>query len=668
LRAYYRNTVREFLKASPSEVAFALVDQNGKFGFSELKTDAVDAWRDEIMLLQSQLSQLSEKLTDSLRWGLLLEFTIPRRQRRIDVVLLAGQLIFVIEFKSGRSAASTAGKRQVEDYALDLAYFHQPSHSCVVVPVLIAPELQLEAPCKVEGNVRTVGTASPNLLASLLLLVAEAESSARHPEPSLEQWDDGAYEPVPTVIEAAISLYEGMSVREIARSHAGQEDLAHVANFLLESIRDAQLNRQKVICFVTGIPGAGKTLAGLNFVHNQDIRGEGRPVPVFLSGNGPLIKVLQEALARNFKKRNNSTLREAKTRVKTFVQNVHTFVKSHLDEKAAVYENAIVFDEAQRAWSEKKNQKEYEDRNENWQVSEPEMILKIMDRHQDWAFIVALVGAGQEIHEGEAGLSEWGRALVKYPHWRIFISPEALKGGKGIEGAALFENALSTNDIVEQPALHLNVSVRSHQAAALSDWVNYVIGGNERDAVKLSTNFAQFPIVVCRDISQTRQWLAKRTRGERRCGLIASSGAARLRAHGLETAISFRKAYPYARWFLDLREEDIRSSDQLEVLATEFEIQGLELDITGLCWGGDLIRHNSTKQWRTLQFTRNKWNVVKGEKKTQTLNKYRVLMTRAREGMVIFIPKGNPADATQDVTAMNETAEYLIRCGALLLE
>jgi hypothetical protein len=657
----------DFLKASPSEVAFTLVDQNGRFGFTELKADAVDAWKDEVILLQNQLSQVTAKFVNASQWGLLLEFTIPRRQRRIDAVLLAGQLIFVIEFKSGTSASSTEGRRQVEDYALDLAYFHQPSHSRVIVPILIAPELQFEAPSKVEGNVRTVGMASPNQIASLLVAAAQAETSSKEPQMSLEQWEQGAYEPVPTIIEAAISLYQGMSVREIARSHAGQENLAELADVLLRSIRNAQLNKQKIICFVTGIPGAGKTLAGLNLVHSQDIRGEGRPVPVFLSGNGPLIKVLQEALARDFKKRNNGTLREGKKRVKTFVQNVHTFVKAHLDDKLTVIENAIVFDEAQRAWSEKKNRKEYEDRGENWQLSEPEMILKIMDRHTDWALIIALVGAGQEIHEGEAGLSEWGRALMKYPHWRILISPEGLNGGKGIEGSVLFEHASSPNEVVQEPALHLNVSIRSHQAAALADWVNCVISGKENEAVKLSTSFDRFPVVLCREISQARQWLLKKTRGERRCGLIASSGATRLRAHGLETAISFRKAYQYPRWFLDRHEEDVRSSSQLEVLATEFEIQGLELDMTGLCWGGDLIWDNSTRQWRTHQFTGKKWKAIKGEKEVQTLNKYRVLMTRAREGMVIFVPKGHPSDVTQDTSAMNDTAEYLIRCGVVPL-
>ncbi len=516
---------------------------------------------------------------------------------------------------------------------------------------------------------RRVGTAPPTEIASLLYFAAQTEDSAREPQLSVEQWDDGAYEPVPTVIEAAISLYEGMSVREIARSHAGQDNLSKVDDFLLESIRHSQLRGQKTICFVTGIPGAGKTLAGLNLVHSKEVGGQGRPAPVFLSGNGQLIKVLQEALARDFAQRNDSSVTAAREKVKTFVQNVHTFVKTHLDEAhdEAVYENAIVFDEAQRAWSAKKNRKEHKEANGNWHLSESEMILKIMDRHKDWATIVALVGSGQEIHEGEAGLSEWGRALANYPHWRVVVSPVALKGGDGIEGSVLFDNISSSNEILETEALHLNVCIRSHQAANLAKWVNYVISGNENAATNLSRTFDTFPIVVCRDLSQAKHWLLTNTRGERRCGLIASSGATRLRAHGLETAISFRRAYPYARWFLDPR-EDVRSSYQSEVLATEFEIQGLELDITGLCWGGDFIWNNSMQRWSTLQFAGNRWKALKGEKATQTFNKYRVLMTRAREGMVIFVPQGNPSDATRDVKTMDDTAEYLIRCGAVRLE
>ena len=668
MRAYYRNPLAEFLETSPSEIAFTLVDQNGKFGFPELKADTVNAWKDEVALLQDQLSQLTGKRTKALRWGLLLEFTIPRRQRRIDVVLLAGQLIFVLEFKSSVGDSAASAKRQVEDYALDLAYFHQPSHRRVIVPIVVAPDLSLEPPQKADGNVRTVGTTAPNQIADFLLSITQAEVSAKEPQMSLEEWDDGAYEPVPSVIEAAKALYEGMSVREIARSHAGQENLTKASGYILESIRDAQLSGQKAICFVTGIPGAGKTLAGLNLVHSRDVGGEGQPAPVFLSGNGPLIKVLQEALARDFAERNDSPVTAARKKVKTFVQNVHTFVTTHLDEASdeAVYENAIVFDEAQRAWSAEKNQKEHKDRNEKWHLSEPAMILEIMDRHKDWATIVALVGAGQEIHEGEAGLSEWGRAIAKYPHWRVLVSPVALKGGDGIESSVLFDNIASPNEILEADALHLNVCVRSHQAVNLAKWVNYVINGDENAAANLSRTFEQFPIVLCRDLSKTKRWLLTNTRGERRCGLIASSGAIRLRAHGLETAISFRKTYQYEHWFLDPR-EDVRSSYQLEVVATEFEIQGLELDITALCWGGDFIWDNSMHRWCMFKFSGNKWKAIKDEKAKQTLNKYRVLMTRAREGMVIYVPYGDPSDVTRNVKAMEDTAEYLLRCGAIPL-
>jgi hypothetical protein len=669
LRAYYRNSLAAFLAASPSEVAFTLVDQNGRFGFSELKADAVDAWKDEVAVLQDQFSELSVRLPAALQWGVLLEFTIPRRQRRIDAVLLAGELILVLEFKSNLSSSGASpGLRQVEDYALDLASFHQPSHKRVIVPILVAPELQIELPRSVEGNVRTVGTSSPMEVAKLVLATVQAEPSTSERQLSFEEWDDGAYQPVPTVIEAAISLYEGMSVREITRSHAGEENLGKVTDFLLNAIRGSQHTGQKTICFVTGIPGAGKTLAGLNLVHNKAVGEEDRPAPVFLSGNGPLIKVLQEALARDFAKRTSSSITKARNEVRTFVQNVHTFVKTHLHEaKDKVCEKAIVFDEAQRAWSAEKNRKEHQDKGEDWHISEPEMILKIMDRHPDWATIVALVGAGQEIHDGEAGLSEWGRALARYPHWQVMVSPVALNGGDGIEGAVLFSDAFPTNKVVEEDALHLNVSIRSHQAAKLAQWVNCVINGNEKDATSLSKSIEQFPIVLCRDVSHARRWLLTHTRGERRCGLVATSGASRLRAHGLETAISFRKSYSYARWFLD-SQEDVRSSYQLEVLATEFEIQGLELDVIGLCWGGDFVWDQFASKWRTLQFTGKRWKDLKGHKAVQTVNKYRVLMTRAREGMVIFVPNGDPNDTTQDVKGMNDTAEYLIRCGASRLE
>jgi hypothetical protein len=669
LPAYYRRTIAEFLQASPSEVLGELTSGNRQFGFSEVEGEAIDAWQEETICLKDQLAQLSKSLRGALQWGLLLEFPIPRRQRRIDAVLLAGQLIFVLEFKSGTSGAAWSSGRQAEDYALDLSYFHAPSHHCVIIPAVVAPGLAYRASCDVGGNVRSLASVPLEKLASFLCSTFQAEKAGDQTQLDPKDWDEGLYEPVPTVIEAAMALYSGMSVREIARSHAGQENLTGVTDFLLDAVSRAQARREKIICFITGIPGAGKTLAGLNLVHNREIHGDGRPASVFMSGNGPLVEILREALAIDCALRTGTTLGNTRKQVQTFVQNIHHFVKDNLERPVnqTPYENAIVFDEAQRAWNAAQNGKKYKKRSPVWHVPEPEMVLTIMDRHQDWATVVALVGGGQEIHDGEAGLSEWGRALAKYPHWRVLASPEALSGGESVGGASLFDGKPVKNDVIEESALHLNVCIRSHQATELSTWVNSVLQGDAKSAAQLSASFDQFPIVLTRDLAQAKQWLLKQARGERRCGLVASSGATRLRAFGIETSMAIREAYSYPHWFLKPR-GDVRSSYQLEVVATEFEIQGLELDIAGLCWGGDLIWDPAVKRWRPLKLLGNSWKEVNEGRAIYIHNKYRVLMTRAREGVVIWVPEGDSSDSTRDVGAMNDTADYLIRCGVVPLK
>jgi hypothetical protein len=520
----------------------------------------------------------------------------------------------------------------------------------------------------VGGNVRSLASVPLEKLASFLCSTFQAEAAGHQTQLDSKDWDEGLYEPVPTVIEAAMALYAGMSVREIARSHAGEENLTSVTDFLLNVVRRAQERREKIICFVTGIPGAGKTLAGLNLVHNRAIHTDGRPASVFMSGNGPLVDILREALAVDSARRNETTLGKAREDVKTFVQNIHHFVKDNLDRPVVQtpYENAIVFDEAQRAWNAEQNTKKYKKRSPVWHVPEPEMVLSIMDRHKEWAAIVALVGGGQEIHDGEAGLAEWGRALAKYPHWRVFVSPEALIGGESVAGASLFGREPAANRVDEERTLHLNVCIRSHQATELATWVNSVLRGDDTAAKKLSGNFEQFPIVLTRDLRKAKEWLLNQARGERRCGLVASSGATRLRAFGIETSMAIREAYSYPYWFLKPR-GDIRSSYQLEVVATEFEIQGLELDLVGLCWGGDLVWDRLLKCWHPLQLSGNKWKDVKESRAIYIQNKYRVLMTRAREGLVIWIPEGDSSDPTRDVGIMNDTAAYLLSCGVIAL-
>lgn len=642
---------------------------NRRSGFAQLDGEQTDAWGEEVEVLQRELRKLCSSFSDARHWGLLLEFPIPRRQRRIDAVILAGKLIFVLEFKSGSSGALWSSGQQVEDYALDLSYFHAPSHGNIIIPAVIAPDLPYRTSNNVGGNVRSVATVPTDRLCSFLRSTSEEEQGTQNLQINLLDWDEGDYEPVPTVIEAAMALYAGMSVREIARSHAGEENLTAVADFLLNAISSAQANSEKIICFVTGIPGAGKTLAGLNVVHNREIQSNGRPASVFMSGNGPLVDILREALALDFARRRKAEtgkgmLGKARSEVKTFVQNIHHFVDYYLgrtDEQPA-YEHAIVFDEAQRAWNAEQNRKKYKKKPLSWHVSEPEMILRVMDRHEDWAAVIALVGGGQEIHDGEAGLAEWGKALDKFPHWRVMASPEALEGGDSVGGASLFGDAAPRNAVTKESSLHLDVCIRAHQATELAAWVNCVLNGEQAHAAKLSSNFQQFPILMTRDLASAKQWLLKSVRGERRCGLVASSGATRLRAHGIETSMAIREAYSYPDWFLKDR-GDTRSSYQLEVVATEFEIQGLELDMAALCWGGDLVWDPILKQWHPFKFVGNSWKEVNEGRSIYIRNKYRVLMTRAREGLMIWVPEGDPNDLTRNPEAMNQTAEFLVSCG-----
>jgi hypothetical protein len=666
LPAYYCKTVREFINASTTEIVGELTLGHAAFGFPQVEREQVQAWEDEIACLKSQLVIVCLAHVGASDWGILLEYPIPRRQQRIDVVLLAASVIFVLEFKSSVSQSAWAGARQAEDYALDLAYFHAPSHDRVIMPVLVAPGVQTKLPTETTSRIRSLATVAPEALGTLLISVYGQESMNTEPGIVVGEWNTGLYRPVPTVIEAATALYAGMSVREITRSHSDEVNLTRTTEFVLRAISEAQTYREKIICFITGIPGAGKTLAGLNLVHNPEIRRDDRPSSVFLSGNGPLVKILREALARDFAQRKGASLRDARAKVSAFVQNIHHFVRDNLERSAdqPSHENVIVFDEAQRAWDADRNLAKNKHRSAAWHVSEPEMVLRIMDRHQDWAAVIALVGGGQEIHEGEAGLAEWGRTLsTKYERWRVLASPEALHGGASLSGTSLFGSATPPNRVTAEEALHLKTSVRSHQAEQLADWVNHVLNGQIEPARELARSFERFPIALTRNLDEARSWLKKNTRGHRRCGLIASSGAARLRAQGIEISTGFRRAYPYERWFLDDR-ADVRSSYQLEVPATEFEIQGLELDVAGLCWGGDFVWSGRLKSWRTLRFTGKAWRPLRHtEESVQLQNKYRVLMTRAREGLIIFVPEGSSEDTTQDISAMNETATFLLNCG-----
>jgi hypothetical protein len=580
---------------------------------------------------------------------------------RIDCVLLVNGEIVILEAKTGE--AFLQARKQLEEYSLLLHYFHKASAESRIVPIVVSPEsgeTELDAlnqremfPQLATYWVNKVITSSWDNLASVLCTIAKRESARI----DVQSWDNSPYYPVPSIIEAAIALKSGLSIREIAHSEASEHEIGVVRQTVQNYVDQARTDGHHVICFLTGVPGSGKTLVGLSLAHSHENQANAIH---FMSGNGPLVKVLQHLFTQEGRSRGaNAT--NARIEARTLLENVHVFARYHMDDNLRNPSNhAIIFDEAQRAWNRAQNKKKF-----NRDYSEPEMLLGIMERHQDWAAVVALVGGGQEINDGEAGLEEWGKALAQSSkHWVIYASPEVLEGGASTAGHRLFDDLNRKIDVCTNPELHLRTSNRSLRAEKLAVWVNHVLDGNATEAAALHIA-DRFPILLSRDLSETRSKLREQGIGTTRHGLVGSSAAARLRAEGLEPNSTFHADYPWEQWYL-ADETDLRSSFQCEVFATEFEIQGLELDWTGLCWGGDCI-WNPSQGWqlrKLLSGPNNRWISIKNpEKKDFRKNAYRVLLTRARQGLIIFVPKGDEADPTNRPDEFHATADFLLKCG-----
>lgn len=645
--AFYSNTLQNFAQHSDEAIIGALSSNYETAGYFQLLSKQTSAWKQQITILK-------QALTNSVG-DILFEYPIPRRGKRIDNVLLMQGHIVVIECKIGAFDYLKADQEQLEDYCLDLQDFHQASHHKWIIPILLAsdaPDPRDRDSMLLDNPVLPVQFANKQNLGYILSTVLAALPPAHGP---LERkaWEYSHYEPTPTIIETAQQLYAGQNVAEITRSHAGAENLTVTSNFVIQAIEQAKQCHEKMICFITGVPGAGKTLAGLNIVHSKDLH-EG-DLGAFLSGNIPLVDVLSEALARDDKSRTNKPMGESRRHIKTFIQKTQDFLKEYYDKPERLpVDRIIVFDEAQRAWDKEQTAKHYAS-----VISQPQMMLEIMDRHPDWAVIIALIGGGQEINTGEAGLPEWGRALAEnFPHWKILISNELKEGRHATGGQCLFKEMPAYLNIQESPSLHLKVSLRSFKAEKLSEFVEHLLTNQSNQAAStLATALCDFPIAFTRSLETAKNWLKDKHRGTRRIGLVASSGARRIKAHGLNV----QQQLDYVNWLLN-PPDDVRSSYFLEDPATEFSIQGLELDWVGVCWGGDLCYQEN--QWQFRKFSGTKWQNVNKESKQQFLiNKYRVLLTRAREGMILWIPPGSNTDLTRAPEVYNGTAQYLARIG-----
>lgn len=617
-----------------------------------------DAWLEQIRILRKVLPPYREQGT------VYFEYTVPRLGKRIDAVLLIGPVLFILEFKVGEKDFTSHATDQVCDYALDLKNFHETSHDLPIAPVLIATRATNPIPCIAttiqDDNLLIPIFSNEKTLSDVIVQVLQFVNG---PIVNPENWEAGRYSPTPTIIEAAMALYSGHSVANISRNDASAINLTKTSDAIAQIIHASRARAKKSIVFVTGVPGAGKTLVGLN-IATQHIDRENDLYSVFLSGNGPLVSILCEALARDKVQQEKSAGRKitkgkALRDVAMFIQNVHRFRDECIFDPKPPLEHVALFDEAQRAWNMAKTadfmlrKKKRPDFNK----SEPEFLISCLDRHQDWAVIVCLVGGGQEINTGEAGINEWIDSLKRsYPDWQLHISSRLRDSEYG--AGQIIDQIRSLPNVTIQDELHLSVSMRSFRAESVSLLVKQVLDLDEENARQTLREVSdRYPIVIARDLTKAKQWLRAHARGTERYGIVVSSQAQRLKPHAIDVKTPINPTH----WFLDGK-DDVRSSYYLEDVATEFHVQGLELDWACVTWDAD-FRYRKTG-WQHLSFVGTKWHQIKkAERKMYLKNAYRVLLTRARQGMVIVIPNGEPADPTRKPEYYDETYDYLLRIG-----
>lgn len=653
LNYYFIDSIDQFQLKSTNEIIGQITLSN-QF---DATSNQNQSWEHQIPILKDSLNGYSGTI--------FFEFSIPRMGKRVDCIVIIESVVFIIEFKIGEKDYLNSNVDQVWDYALDLKNFHQPSHKALLVPILLASE----AKSSFIDIVTT--THDDNLILPIksnkndLRIVLQNSLSFFSERNCLNgiEFAEGSYSPTPTIIEAAVSLYNSHSVENITRNDADVINLSRTTSSISQIIDYAKSTGKKVICFVTGVPGAGKTLVGLK-VATTHLDKEQGTASVFLSGNAPLVAVLQEALTKDKVlseklkgiKITKSTARES---VKAFIQIIHHYRDAYLVDPKPPYDHVAIFDEAQRAWN-KEQTINFMKRKKNipdFAYSEPEYLISCLDRHKDWAVIICLVGGGQEINTGEAGISEWLDAILNsFPHWEVSISP-SLKDSEYSAQEAISKLKYRCETKFDEN-LHLSVSMRSYRAENVSLFVKQLLDLDMKSANNtLSLISENYPIVLTRELNKAKQWLKEKARGSERYGIVVSSQAQRLKPY----AIDVKSPIDPINWFLEGK-EDVRSSFYMEDVATEFHIQGLEIDWACVTWDGDL--RYSESGWETHSFVGTKWNkIIKEERKRYLINAYRVLMTRARQGMVIVVPEGNIEDPTRSPLFYDSTYKYLRSIG-----
>lgn len=650
LRTYYSAPIVNFL-CQPTAEILGIIHSNDIS--AETTIQQSNTWEIEVDILKDQLRGLDGRV--------IFEYTIPRMGKRVDVVVLHKNIVFLLEFKCGDTEYRASTYDQVYDYALDLRNFQKESHDKLLVPILVSTQAP-EVANVIRERDRMIEPLSCNAknIGQVIRMVSD-----RYTEPDFDYvaWENSEYLPTPTIVEAAQALYRGHNVHDITRSDAGAENLTVTTAEISRIIEYSKANHRKSICFVTGVPGAGKTLVGLNLAIQRSDAQRGEHA-VFLSGNYPLVTVLQEALARDKveqeKQRGNRVSKtDALRSTSAFIQIIHKYRDSFVGNDHIPPERIAIFDEAQRAWTHEMIEKFMRTKKSvaEFRYSEPEFLISTMDRHRDWAVIVCLIGGGQEINTGEAGLPEWFDSLRRaFPNWDVYITPQLNDVEYRSERA--WQDMIADLNIFEHEKLHLATSVRSFRTPDLAAFVKAILDVDTEQAKELYQRIKdKYPVRLTRDLNTAKKWVREQCQGTTRYGMLASSGALRLKPEG----IFVKNEINVANWFLNGK-DDVRSSYYLEDVVSEFDIQGLELDYSIVAWDAD-FRFDGT-EWTYYNFVGNRWpNVAAEERKLYLKNAYRVLLTRARQGMIIFIPEGSDTDATRMREWYDATFNYLCDVG-----
>lgn len=685
-RYLYSDTIDSFLQKNTDTI----VGEITLSATQDINKETSNSWQQEVEVLKNVLSPYAQK------GSVYFEYNIPRMGRRADVIVLIDGIVFVLEFKTSEQKFTREALIQVWDYAIDLKNFQEGSRDRILIPIVVAPK-EKNKNCHIELKPFEDDVYQP--------LVSNNERLSECFDKTLSNiipkhtftkedddvWAKSGYDPTPTIIEAAVALYEHHTVEEITK-HDGEIEVT--AKCLDKIINECQSNKRKAICFITGVPGAGKTLIGLQTAIKQF---EKENKAVYLSGNYPLVEVLQEALARDYVKRSRDdykkgktdskpcTKTDAKSKVKAFIQMIHHYrdlylegtevrngqivpiegyFQSHTDKAYVPTEHIAIFDEAQRAWTKEELARFMKEKKkiENFPFSEPEYLISCMDRQPDWGLVVCLIGGGQEINKGEAGIAEWLKAMNEhFTDWDIYMS-DKLVDKEYAEGNAL--DIINDQERLHiEPSLHLSMSMRSFRAEKVSLFVHQLLDLKKEEATQTLKDLNNYPIVLTRSLDVAKKWLKSHARGSERYGILASSKAERLKA----ISINVRYQPDFVHWFLE-DENDIRSSNALEDTLTEFKVQGLEIDWACVAWDADLRLNDKHTQWKHCQLrSGTKWqNINKGINQQYQLNAYRVLLTRARQGMVIVVPNGDhgvPPDETRKPEWYDGIYNYLKEIG-----